>query len=187
MAETQGDGSPASEQPSARTVTIQCGACGLDFSYLRNGPGRPRIFCSNKCAVKRRTERLALPTQQCRTCGKEYRPHYYGAGFCSVPCRTNGRVYETRSERDMAKWHRRRARMAGTGYERIARPSIYKRDGWICGICKGPVDPSLKAPDPMSASLDHIVPLAKGGAHSRSNVQCAHWICNSRKGDRLAA
>ena len=32
-----------------------------------------------------------------------------------------------------------------------------------CGICGHPVDFSLKAPHPMSAQIDHIIPIAKGG------------------------
>lgn len=33
----------------------------------------------------------------------------------------------------------------------------------------------------MSASLDHVVPLSKGGDHTRSNSVVAHLICNIRK------
>jgi 5-methylcytosine-specific restriction endonuclease McrA len=38
-----------------------------------------------------------------------------------------------------------------------------------------------KAPDPMSPSLDHILPLSKGGTHEPRNVQLAHLGCNVRK------
>lgn len=34
-------------------------------------------------------------------------------------------------------------------------------------------------------TLDHVIPLAKGGEHSRANVRCAHFICNSRRGANL--
>jgi 5-methylcytosine-specific restriction endonuclease McrA len=30
----------------------------------------------------------------------------------------------------------------------------------------------------------YIVPLSKGGTHTYDNVQCAHFGCNSRKGNR---
>lgn len=33
----------------------------------------------------------------------------------------------------------------------------------------------------MSASLDHILPLSLGGAHSMANVQLAHLSCNHTK------
>lgn len=35
---------------------------------------------------------------------------------------------------------------------------IYKTQN-ICGICGLPVDMSLKYPDPMSKSIDHIIPI----------------------------
>ena len=33
----------------------------------------------------------------------------------------------------------------------------------ICAICGKPVDKSIKYPDPMSPTVDHIIPLAKNG------------------------
>jgi 5-methylcytosine-specific restriction endonuclease McrA len=34
-------------------------------------------------------------------------------------------------------------------------------------------------------SLDHIVPIARFGPHTYTNVQAAHLICNMRKGVRV--
>jgi hypothetical protein len=34
---------------------------------------------------------------------------------------------------------------------------------------------------PLSASIDHIVPVAAGGTHTRANVQIAHLFCNQHK------
>ena len=57
----------------------------------------------------------------------------------------------------------------------------------ICGICGKPVDFSLKFPDPMSATIDHIIPVAKGGHPSDiDNLQLAHFYCNRQKSDHLA-
>lgn len=56
----------------------------------------------------------------------------------------------------------------------------------ICGICGQPVDFSLKYPHPMSATVDHIVPIAKGGHPSDiSNLQLAHFQCNRLKSDKV--
>ena len=56
----------------------------------------------------------------------------------------------------------------------------------VCGICGRPVDFSLKYPHPLSACIDHIVPIAKGGHPSdMANLQLAHWCCNRQKSDRL--
>ena len=37
----------------------------------------------------------------------------------------------------------------------------------------------------MSVSLDHVVPLSRGGSHTLGNVRCAHLICNIRKGSKF--
>lgn len=56
----------------------------------------------------------------------------------------------------------------------------------ICGICGKPVDFKLKYPHPLSACIDHIIPLARGGHPSDiDNLQLAHWTCNRQKSDKL--
>lgn len=56
----------------------------------------------------------------------------------------------------------------------------------VCAICGKPVDMSLKSPHPMSATVDHIIPVSKGGHPSAmDNLQLAHWICNRLKSNKL--
>lgn len=56
----------------------------------------------------------------------------------------------------------------------------------LCGICGRPVDKSLKYPHPLSAAIDHIVPISKGGhPSSMDNLQLTHWQCNRQKSDKL--
>lgn len=56
----------------------------------------------------------------------------------------------------------------------------------VCGICGLPVDKGLKYPHPLSACIDHIIPIAKGGHPSDlGNLQLAHWCCNRQKSDKL--
>lgn len=67
----------------------------------------------------------------------------------------------------------------------VDREAIFERDGSVCGVCGLLVDRTLRHPDPMSATVDHIVPLALGGAHGPDNVQTCHLRCNLRKGTHL--
>lgn len=56
-----------------------------------------------------------------------------------------------------------------------------------CGICGNPVDKSLKWPNPLCATVDHIIPVIKGGHPTDlHNLQLAHWCCNRQKSDKLA-
>lgn len=56
----------------------------------------------------------------------------------------------------------------------------------VCALCGKPVDFSLKYPNPLAPSIDHIVPINRGGHPSDiSNLQLAHWTCNRQKADKL--
>lgn len=79
---------------------------------------------------------------------------------------------------------RRRAWKKGAIVEKFSNLDIYKRDKWKCGICGGKVNKHLKYPHPLSPSLDHIVPLSRGGSHIPENVQLAHLRCNLSKGSK---
>ena len=65
------------------------------------------------------------------------------------------------------------------------RKIIYATQSF-CAICGRPVDFDIKPPDPMAPSIDHIVPIAKGGHPSDlANLQLAHLGCNRKKGTRI--
>lgn len=56
----------------------------------------------------------------------------------------------------------------------------------VCALCGKAVDFSLKYPNPMAPSIDHIIPINRGGHPSDiSNLQLAHWTCNRQKSDKL--
>ncbi len=75
----------------------------------------------------------------------------------------------------------RRALKYKAPFEPINDKRVFLRDGWICQICHKRVNKRFKHPNPMSASLDHIVPLSKGGTHTYANVQLTHLKCNQIK------
>src|SRR5699024_7065497 len=57
--------------------------------------------------------------------------------------------------------------------------------GINCRICGGLI--SLDAPrnEPLGLVSDHIIPVSKGGSHSYSNIQPAHFSCNGQKGAKV--
>ena len=78
--------------------------------------------------------------------------------------------------------------MRGTGgpVEQWTVKELVKRDGPFCKLCGKPLDMNLKVPNRAAVTIDHIVPLAKGGLHVGKNLQLAHLRCNSKKGARFS-
>lgn len=73
---------------------------------------------------------------------------------------------------------RRRARMRGVPTEKIDRRVVFEREHGICHLCSQPV--------PFETfTIDHVIPIARGGSHTYENVKVAHKSCNSRKRDCL--
>jgi 5-methylcytosine-specific restriction endonuclease McrA len=108
-----------------------------------------------------------------------FKPGVYGL-YCGKP--------ECQRERNRLRMRfylaLRRANLRQGDWEHFSYTEIYERDEWTCGLCREPVDRTLRHPEPMSASLDHVVPIAAGGGHTRDNVQCSHLRCNVTKHKR---
>jgi 5-methylcytosine-specific restriction endonuclease McrA len=80
---------------------------------------------------------------------------------------------------------KRRATTRGADSELILTPELMERDDWTCGLCGSPIPPLASWPDPLFGTVDHVVPLSRGGTHTWSNVQAAHLRCNMSKNDQM--
>jgi len=86
---------------------------------------------------------------------------------------------------------KRRALKAGAEYEVFDDREIFERDAYRCQNCGRKTRPGYKNPNhPLRPNLDHIIPLSKGGPHTRLNTQCLCHQCNIEKhntgmGDQL--
>jgi 5-methylcytosine-specific restriction endonuclease McrA len=57
----------------------------------------------------------------------------------------------------------------------------------VCWLCGNTVDMSAAPRTPQSRSVDHVIPLTRGGDPlDRANLRLAHYGCNARKGNRPA-
>lgn len=116
----------------------------------------------------------------CEVCGTQFtgsKKHYLR---CSPECRAIGV-----NRANMKFVQARRALERDPSAEKFPPREIFERDGWICGLCGEGIDRTEKAPAPGAPSIDHVVPLSRGGKHCRENVQAAHLGCNVRKGARI--
>ena len=80
---------------------------------------------------------------------------------------------------------KRRAAVRGADIADMDLDQVWVKSAGICGLCSGPLDRSLKWPHRFSVSLDHIIPLSRGGAHSTDNARYVHLSCNASKNNRL--
>lgn len=84
----------------------------------------------------------------------------------------------------------RRKSLITASHEFYERIDIFIRDEWICQLCFEPVDPNLLYEadgrmNPGFPTIDHILPLSKGGGDRPDNVQLAHRACNTQKNARI--
>jgi hypothetical protein len=80
---------------------------------------------------------------------------------------------------------KRRARLAGVNSERYEKLDVFKRDNGTCYICSENIDVLLEWPHPKSFSIDHVVPLSKGGNNTLDNVASTHLRCNLSKFNKI--
>lgn len=130
-------------------------------------------YCSYACGT--RFIRGTPDMRACRICGTKF-PTLDKTAFCSEQCRLDSKH---------ARGHRMRALIRGISAEKFSRTEIFERDGWRCQVCGKKVRRDVNSKHPLYPSLDHITPLAKGGTHTRVNVQCVHLSCNFTKQARL--
>jgi 5-methylcytosine-specific restriction endonuclease McrA len=122
---------------------------------------------------------------ECKTCKNEYSRQWYEAN--SEKHRKSGRKWAAANRERMLETTRNatgryRVRKSGGEIdESVTWLGVLEHDNWICGICHEAIDPFLNYPDPMSATVDHIIDVAVGGSHTWDNVQAAHLVCNQQK------
>lgn len=183
-------------------VECQCNYCGTLFlisaSTLRHNK-RISYQCGVCAGRKKKEEKVnkAIEKQ-----GKSHRlvPKIKGQqGFnlckCGLFLLPGQRVcdqckQQKAKETDRKKETKRRMRCKGGDWN-ISLKDLYERDQGICYLCgcrcdwrDGQWKDGAFIVGPTYPSIEHVIPLSKGGTHEWNNVKLACWICNTRKGAR---
>jgi HNH endonuclease len=144
-----------SEVPNARAL---CRA-----HYYRWWRYGDPLFQKNASRIT--TPRMQAP-RPCLTCGQMYEPGYSAARkYCGKTCKPSGRI-------------------AGSVNKRTWVEKLGAEDGWRCWLCAEPVDPLLYWPERLAGSVDHVLPVSKGGTDERFNLKLAHLTCNVARKDK---
>lgn len=135
--------------------------------YYHRPEVRPKVRAAQASYYQRNKERIKEQARKYQKEHKEEQKLYHREW--------RNRNREHWNETQNTRWHRRRARLNSAAQEAIDLDCLYKRDRKYCGICGKPVKRK-------QASIDHIIPISKGGSHTYDNVQLAHRQCNYRRG-----
>ena len=138
-------------------------------------------YCSRRCGFQARDHRPRIEPHRLRP---------VACSGCGVPTLTRGtRVRCTGCSEAQARLTNRlkNTKRRGIHATRYSREQIGQRDGWVCHLCRDAIDPTLSGMAPGGATIDHIVPVSKGGSDHPANVAIAHRQCNVRRGARPIA
>lgn len=160
-----------------------CAECGTGFV-----PGLRRdstAFCSRKCRDRARRQAAqarineAKPDRLCAWCDKPMpRTMRADARFCSEDCNTYAHVTTRKYRRRRGETEKRK------GTPLVSIGTLAAVNGWKCPLCGKRINRNLRHPDPAAPSIDHLVPLSRGGTNDEANLQVVHLRCNLAKRDR---
>ena len=163
-----------------------CIICGIKFMGTKQAK-----ICSDECRRKQgrdnyrasfvsARETNPLIIKKCKYCGIEFTTNFMidRRIYCSRRCAD--RASRTPESKRIEN-RRREAKKRGCIRMRYKDIDIYESEHWMCHICGKKIDRRLRHPHLMSATIDHMVPLALGGADAPINLRAAHMICNARK------
>jgi hypothetical protein len=172
-----------------------CHTCGAFFydniPGLYHHNGVKELYCSVNCETKASFE--------CIVCGEEYvvgLPHsslfdtlriLRLQSICSLECLP---VYKTEKifESRYVSSAKRRAQKYGVSFDStITRKLVFEKDLGKCYLCNidTHLERSASGYEPKLSTVDHIIPISKGGPHTWENVRNCCLKCNITKHDRI--
>lgn len=81
-------------------------------------------------------------------------------------------------EKYREKQGRRKALKRNSEVGKVDFKKVLRDSKGLCGICGKPLDL-------FGIDFDHVIPLARGGAHVTANIQATHSRCNRSKGAKV--
>lgn len=109
----------------------------------------------------------------CKCCGKIFKSNR--PSYCSDECAR--RIDNMRRDKRIAQ--------NGKPDLSINLFSLYKRDSGVCKLCGKLTNFTADIQADEYPSIDHIIPLSKGGKHEWNNVQLTHRKCNTVKSNHM--
>jgi 5-methylcytosine-specific restriction endonuclease McrA len=175
------------QEQEARDLRATCKECGVNFVGDKQG----LKYCGQECRAEANRKYSARRWREEVATRPEFKE--WECAWCNEMIRVPISFTGHNKYHDECKLRARRARdrrktlrrQGVKSVERITHEEIAERDGYLCHICGDSVDMSLPRTSKLGATLDHVIPVSKGGVDSRENLKLAHWICNVKKSNRI--
>lgn len=118
---------------------------------------------------------------QCKYCGKTFEQHR-GSLFCSIEC---AHKYSHYYKHKQKTYRTQKAKKNGNYDKSITLAKVYKRDHGVCYICGKHLILNDDYNRLDAPTIEHVVPICRGGTHTWDNVRLACRACNNAKGTKL--
>jgi len=140
-----------------------------------------RVRCK-ECITNKKFRCYNLIQLNCLVCNNDFESTKKSKGVCYKCQRKKRKRSPNQSGRK--KSFDERAKKYNVAYEKINANDIYKRDNYRCLSCGCKVVKS-DTYRPDQATIDHVIPMSKGGSHTIDNIVTMCHTCNSIKRDSL--
>ncbi len=152
-------------------------SCGCLLIERNHGP---KPHTPEHCQKISEAKRIKDVEMTCPQCGIRF----VGTAAQRFCCLEHGKKFRGKFD---GRRERHWTRKTGAKYQAVDFWKVFERDKGICQICWLPVLRELRGAirDSQAPTLDHGVPLSKGGDHTYENVRLAHYGCNNEKSDKI--
>lgn len=165
------------------TNLVTCQTCSKEFRTYRDN----KTFCSEECRMNCKSNGRNKPNivkisliNNCDECGNEYETSSKSQRFCSYKCKTKNR-------NKLNELQRRKYYIEGDNT--ISLSKLIDKENNLCYICGAECNSNDLVTDDKGTvicgneypSIEHVIPLSKGGKHEWNNVKLAHRVCNIKK------
>lgn len=180
-------------------VDIRCKKCGTVSNYSLITMRHKHCVCST-CNPP-----IQKPKPQAESCKKAKqrqvksaevfnRGQQLGFAFCEscgglIPPGSTRRCAACRTNLKHRRWNVKKERRRKAAFTKesgsISLQALVLRDNGICWLCGKPCNIDADSNDNEYPSIDHVVPISKGGKDEWSNIKLAHRLCNSLRGNKV--
>lgn len=168
----------------SRKYKIRCKECNRRRKEYENE--QKKLNKEKEKSVKKQQKQIEIDLKRerklsnkvCNECGIVFNATRSNQMYCCDKCKKK----HNNKRKEITRRHK--IKENGKIDWSITLTKLVKRDKGKCYICGDMVNMTLDSNDEYYGSIDHVIPISKGGTHTWGNVKLAHRHCNSVKNNK---